>query len=213
MQAAGRAANAGHAPACCGRNGGRGASLATALAVVCLMASFPAAAQEFQPQGPQWNNFGGRTQQQYRPENRQRGRAVGDQAERDAAIAACVRETSRRFSVSPRDVQIGTAAARQPSAARPVLRVDWFLRDGQRGRCEYSGDTLTGWEATPTTAFADASCIQSVAARIRKRPQDIDVLEIEGDPEGRAAVFWETYQGQRGRCEVNRGLVEKVEFE
>ena len=103
--------------------------------------------------------------------------------------------------------------AQKSAEDRNAFSVEWSVPDGQQGRCECAGSTVLSWNASPAQVMADESCVRSVARRLGKRPADIDVLDIEGDEHGLATVLWEWYQGERGRCRVNRGLVEKVEFD
>jgi hypothetical protein len=131
--------------------------------------------------------------------------------DRNAAIEACGRETARRLSVPKQDVRISNA--QESTRGRNAFSVEWSVPDGQKGRCECAGGTVLSWNATLAHVMVDESCVRSVARRLGKRPADVDVLDIEGDERGLATVLWETYQGERGRCRVNRGLVEKVEFD
>lgn len=134
-------------------------------------------------------------------------------ADRSGAIEACGRETARRMSVPKQAVRIGNVQAQKSAPGRNAFSVEWFVPDGQKGRCECAGGTVLSWNASPVHDSVDESCVRSVARRLGKRPADIDVLDIEGDERGLATVLWESYQGERGRCLVNRGLVEKVEFD
>lgn len=188
-------------------------SVTAFVAIGLVFASRPAAAQVFGSEvGPRYG-IGDRAQQRDRRGLRPEVRSVVGDADLNAGIAACVRETSRRMSVSSRYIQTGTVQEKQSSPSRTIYRIDWFLGDGQRGQCDFSQNVVINWRAIPISAFADVSCVQSVAARIGKRPGDIDVIDIEGDPRRRASVLWESYQGERGRCLVNRGIIEKIEFE
>jgi hypothetical protein len=138
-------------------------------------------------------------------------------ADRNAAIDACGRETARRMSVPKQDVRIGNVQVQKDARGRSSFSVEWSVPDGQKGRCECAGGTVLSWNASPagdsSRVMVDESCVRSVARRLGKRPADIDVLDIEGDEHGLATVLWESYQGERGQCRVNRGLVEKVEFD
>ncbi len=188
-------------------------SVAALVAIGLAVASRPAAAQVFGLEVQPRYEIGDRAQQRDRRGLRPEVLSVVGDADLNAGIAACVRETSRRMSVSSRYIQTGTVEEKQSSPSRPIYRIDWFLRDGQHGQCDFSQNVVIHWRAIPISAFADVSCVQSVAARIGKRPGDIDVIDIEGNRRRRASVLWESYQGERGRCLVNRGIVEKIEFE
>lgn len=188
-------------------------SVAAFMAIGMAVVGRPATAQLFGLELAPRHGVADGAQHHDRRESRPLGRDIAFEGDVNAGIAACVRETSRRMSVLSRHVQTGAVEETRSSPSRPVYRIEWFLRDGQRGQCDFSSNVVVYWRAIPISPYADVSCVQSVAARIGKRPGDIDVIDIEGNRRHQAWVLWETYQGERGRCQVDRGLVKKVVFE
>ena len=141
------------------------------------------------------------------------GALAADQAQ--DAINGCRAETAARLRVAERDVTVERAEPRSRQA-HDGLRdspLHWSTARGDEGTCSYRHGRVASWTADHKAPRLDdeTACISAVARLVKKRAEDVDIVDVEKNTQTSSTVYWSTYQGETGTCTAAEGRIKRVD--
>lgn len=121
---------------------------------------------------------------------------------------ACKNTTMARLRLGAEAVKVMPDL--ESGSDRP-LTLKWFAAGRSQGICQLRNGRLE-WQLDRKgrTIDVESACKSEVARLVRKRPRDVDIVEVEPRGGG-SALRWMTYQGQTGTCWSTAERIDRVE--
>ena len=134
---------------------------------------------------------------------------AADQAQ--DAINGCRAETAARLRVAERDVTVERDEQGPRRGHDRPLR--WSTARGDEGTCSYQHGRVASWTADHKAPRLDdeTACISAVARLVKKRAEDVDIVDVEKNTQTSSTVYWSTYQGETGTCTAAEGRIKRVD--